>query len=160
MVRADRLNDDEFAAIHDWSLYGQRGDPLEQRTTASDWQNTSFEQPMTAVWDPLVPYSELPKLLLGFKPRAMEDKWFVYTDGPDAQGNSVIHMHRSWTGYKNIEARFLVKKDDDGNVMEEDAYFTEIMWESSNAKVQGLTEDTAKERAKEVFKWCMDVRLP
>jgi len=30
----------------------------------------------------------------------MEDKWFVYADGPDAKGYITLHLHRSWTGIK------------------------------------------------------------
>lgn len=32
---------------------------------------------------------------------ASEDKWFVYADGPDAEGHIRLHMHRSWTGKKD-----------------------------------------------------------
>ena len=44
----------------------------------------------------------------------MEDKWFVYVDGSDAQGNAVVHMFRSWTENKMAELKIHVPLDDDG----------------------------------------------
>ena len=44
----------------------------------------------------------------------MEEKWFIYADGPDALGTVVVHMHRSWTGFKTIEIKFKVPLDDNG----------------------------------------------
>ena len=153
------VNADNFAAIEHWSWYGQKGSPPERRVVASDWQTKPFEQPMTASWDQSIPSSELPKLLLGFLPGAMEDKWFVYTDEPDAQGHGAVHLHRSWTGYKNIEAKFLVKMDGDGKV-EGEAKFTEITWETTQSIVAEMTEEKAKQVVKDVCNWCMDIQLP
>jgi hypothetical protein len=154
------LNADETAALQHWSAYGQKGSSPEGRVTANDWQTKSFEQAKTALWDQSIPYSELPKVLLGFQPKEMEDKWFVYTDGPDAQGNGAMHMHRSWTGHKIVEAKFLVKMTDDGKVKEEDVHFTDITWESSGSITNEMNEERAKQTAKQVCNWCMDIKLP
>lgn len=150
---------DEFTAIEHWSDYGQRGTTPQRRATASDFETKPFELPVTASWDQEIPYSELPKLLLGVLPREMEDRWFIYADGPDAQGNGAIHMYRSWTGYKNFEAKVLMKMDDDGEV-KEDIHFTEITWESDSSRLDGMTEEGAKEMAKAVCNSCMDIKLP
>ena len=39
------------------------------------------------------------RVLAGLIPRAMEDKWFVFAE------NSVLHCHRSWTGYCIYQVR-------------------------------------------------------
>ena len=89
----------------------------------------------------------------------MEDKWFVYADGPDAQGNAVVHMFRSWTGYKMVELKIKVPLDDDGEFEEEDSKVTEITWESSKERHRDQTEEGAKSMAREVCNWVLDVKL-
>ncbi|KAJ9610456.1 hypothetical protein H2200_005233 [Cladophialophora chaetospira] len=150
-----QLSPDEVSALRHWSTFGQKGEPPAQRVTSKDQKTKPIEKPATAAWDQLIPHPEIPKLLLGFQPRAMEDKWFVYTDGPDAQGNGVVHMFRSWTGMKMIEARFTVRLDDDGEVAKQDARFTELVWETAH----GLTEDEAVDMARGVCEWCMGMRM-
>jgi hypothetical protein len=153
----DKLDDtDEFSALQHWSTFGQKGAPPAQRVISSNWKTNPFEQPVTGTWDQSIPREELPKILVGFLPGPMDDKWFVYADGPDAQGNGTLHMHRSWTGDKIIQANFAITLDGDGKFAERDAHFTSITWESSG----GLTEAEAKDMAKEVCNWCMDVKLP
>jgi hypothetical protein len=99
-------------------------------------------------------------LLNGFQPTAMEDKWFVYADGPDAQGNAILHMYRSWTGFKMAELKLVIELDEAGEFAEKDSYFTEITWESDTERMKGQTEEKAKTMVKEVCKWCMDIQLP
>jgi hypothetical protein len=33
---------------------------------------------------------------------ASEDKWFIYADGPNGNGEARVHFHRSWTGIVSI----------------------------------------------------------
>jgi hypothetical protein len=154
------LNSDEFNALRHWSEFGQRGKPATERVTATNWKTHPFEKPVTSNWNQLIPRGELPKLLNGFQPTAMEDKWFVYADGPDAQGNAILHMYRSWTGFKMAEVKLVIELDEDGEFAEKDPYFTEITWESDAERIKGQTEEQAKTMAKEVCNWCMDVELP
>ncbi len=43
--------------------------------------------------DRLFSQTEIDLIKLGFAPREMQDKWFIYFE------NDVLHFHRSWTGY-------------------------------------------------------------
>lgn len=43
--------------------------------------------------DRLFSQAEIDLIKLGFAPREMQDKWFIYCE------NDVIYFHRSWTGY-------------------------------------------------------------
>lgn len=142
------------AALRHWSAYGQKGQPSNTRVTASQWEHTPFTKPKTAQWERSVPRAELTKLLNGFEPGAMEDKWFIYADGPDNQGNAVVHMHRSWTGHKIVELRIRIPL----NAAGEDAKITELVWESDKENFDG-SEDDAKEAAEEVCRWILDVQL-
>lgn len=96
------------------------------------------------------------KLLNGFMAQEMEDKWIVYSEGPDTNGRAVVYMCRSWTGHTMIELELQIPSD--GEVG--DARFVEIVWESSQERYRGQTEEGAKGLAKEVCRWCMDVILP
>src|SRR5687768_7172538 len=60
---------------NDWMRH-----PLDER-----WRSVPLSMPLSA--------EELRRIRLGFFPREMEDKWFVYCEPP------WIHLHRSWTGY-------------------------------------------------------------
>ena len=138
----------------------ERDTTPQRRATASDFGTKPFQLPVTASWDQELPYSELSKLLLGALPSDMDDRWFIYADGPDAHGNGVIHMYRSWTGFKNFEAKFLVTVDENGKVKEEGGRFTEITWESDSSRLNGIAEDGAKEMVKGVCNSLMEIELP
>ena len=152
MVAVD--DDNELVALEHWRRTRRR------RTTATDWNTKPFQQPVTASWDQPIPYPELSNLLLGVLPRDMDDRWFIYVDGADAQGNGVLHMYRSWTGFKNFEAKFVMMMDGNGEVRREDGRFTEITWESDRSRLNGVTEEDAKEMVKGVCNSIMDINLP
>ena len=96
-------------------MFWKKREPSTRRVQSKDWSEaSSFEIPVTSAWDVPIPCTELSKLINGFQPRAMEDKWFVYVDGSDAQGNAVVHMFRSWTENKMAELKIHVPLDDDG----------------------------------------------
>lgn len=115
----------------------------------------------------------------------MEEKWFVYTEGPDedgkGQGECVVNMVRSWTG--NLLAKVKVLVPNGGGVREEvegenpfddpperserqeggfceEARFTEIVWEASNERYRDQTEEGAKEMVRGVCEWCLGVTFP
>jgi hypothetical protein len=150
---------DELKALHHWSTFGQRGEPSTRRVGAPKWAPKPFQKPVTSLWDKSIPHAALAKLLNGFQPRAMEDKWLVYADGPDARGNAVVHMHRSWTSLKIAELKIQVPLDDDGKFKEEDSKITEITWESDHEIFRDPNEELAKSIAAEVCDWVLDVQL-
>jgi hypothetical protein len=154
------LNSDEFSALRHWSLFGQKGEPSIRRVKGNDWgEPSSFQIPVTSAWNVLIPHTELSKLINGFQPRAMEDKWFVYADGPDIRGNAVVHMFRSWTGHKMAELKIHVPLDENGKVTEENSKITEITWESDPERHRNQTEEGAKTMAREVCNWVLDAKL-
>jgi hypothetical protein len=58
-------------------------------------------------WDVYLPPTQVHALYLGYLPFDMSDKWFIYSEGPDAMGKLKVHFHRSYTGTKMAEL-FLV----------------------------------------------------
>lgn len=57
----------------------------------------TIQVPASAEWGLIVKRTDYEKLLEGFTPRDMDDKWLCITDKPNAQGNTTIHWYRSWT---------------------------------------------------------------
>lgn len=153
---ATNTNVDIDSLIHH-SLYGRPGAPATKRATAEDWKHKHFVTPATSPWDQMIPRSELPKLLNGVIPQQMEDKWFVYADGPDAQGNVLLHLYRSWTGYKMVEAKISVDLDENGGVADTDARFTELKWETDRQRYNGDMD--APDVVLSVAEWCMGCQL-
>ena len=159
---ADRLTPGQFRAVEHWSKYGRKGQPSNRRyggPEGTDRESNSFSSPVTATWDIKIPRAELPKLLNGFEPQQMEDKWLIYADGPDAEGNAAVHMLRSWTGYKVLELKIKVPLDEDGEFREEDSTITEIVWETDRERYINPTEEGVKAEARAVCNWVLDLRL-
>jgi hypothetical protein len=109
------------------------------------------------MWDHAIPHGELPKLLNGFIPQEMEDKWFVYADGPDAHGNAALHFYRSWTGYKMVEAKLVMELNENGEVMDTGARFTELTWETNRERYNGDMD--APGTVLDVSEWCMGCQI-
>ena len=156
----ENLTPDEFAALKHWSTYGRPGEPPAERVKPSDRKTHLFKKRVQSVWNvPILP-DQLPKLLNGFLPRQMEDKWVVYADGPDAEGRAMVHMIRSWTRSKIIE----IVIDGAGNYgekeMEVQPRITGITWESSKDVVRIQDEKGAKAMARETCNWVLGVALP
>jgi hypothetical protein len=90
---------------------------------------------------------------------ALEDKWFIYSEGPDHAQEVRLHMHRSWTGKKMIELR--IDSGFDGHGSDgKGARITSITWETDPQTTwRGARAETAKEVAREVCSWVLDVEL-
>lgn len=140
-------------------MFGRRGEASKDRVQGKDRNLKSIQIPITALWDASVPSSQLTKLLNGFMPQDMDDKWFIYADGPDADGSVVVHMHRSWTSYEVYRLMLNVPLDAEGNVKEEDSNILELMWETDENRYRGGDEDHEKEIITSVCKWMLGVEL-
>jgi hypothetical protein len=146
------------AIIH-WSKFGRKGGPSTTRATAGDRQTEPFQKPVTSTWDQVIQRDDLPNILNGFVPEAMEDKWFIYAEGPDEQGNALLHMYRSWTGYKAAEVKLAIDLDKDGKFAQRDAHFTAVTWEADNVRHVGQTEGKAKSMVVQVCNWCLGAKI-
>jgi hypothetical protein len=159
MSSTDDSQNAKFESLRHWSMFGRMGEACKDRVQRGDKNLKDIQIPITAQWEVSVPRSELTKLLNGFQPREMEDKWFVYADGPDAEGTVVVHMHRSWTGYENFRLLLHVPLDAEGNLEEEDSNILELTWETDETRYRGGGEAEAKEIAEGVCSWVLGVKL-
>lgn len=110
-----------------------------------------IENPATAEWDVSLTYAEYTKLLKGFTPRDMDDKWVIFADLPDASGNTTIRFARSWTGREQISV-YLIAGDPSRTDVDTWAKIVTIMWEKRDEPGAFLsTEEEAKEVARVLY---------
>ncbi|KAK7705651.1 hypothetical protein SLS63_014111 [Diaporthe eres] len=109
-----------------------------------------MKNPITAPWNIGISRNDVKKLLAGFKPTAMEDRWMCRADEPDARGDFVVHVHRSWTGDESLRINVvLAVPDGDGasaHTDERHATITDITWDRGEGSFLG-TEVEAKDLA-------------
>jgi len=80
------------------------------RVLAADMRTTPFPASpyiRTVPWKVFLPPAQVYSLVMGYLPTDMDDKWFIYSEGPDNSGKLKVHFHRSWTGMK-IATLFVV----------------------------------------------------
>lgn len=67
-----------------------------------EWHDT-FVKPHCLTWITVLSTESLGTLLHGFTPVEMEDKWFIYTNGPDTSGAATVNFYHSWTRENTAE---------------------------------------------------------
>jgi hypothetical protein len=142
----------------DYILFGHPGALPDKRVTRKKWRPCSGFLVSTVVdWElPLEP-DDVKRLTLGFCPREMEEKWFIYSEGPDAHGKMVVNMHRSWTGFQIIQLEVEVG---------EQSRIVRIRWESSVSRWgvnnPAPVNDAAfpKDVAIELCRWLLKATIP
>jgi hypothetical protein len=143
-------------------LFGRRGFLQKTKSTKHSWKRVElFEKPCHLTWNvPLSP-ENLSKLIHGFAPVEMEDKWFIYTDGPDASGAATVNFHRSWTGEKVAELAVEVAWGEDSAAELWSGSIVKLTMESD---IQGLpvedsTEEFVKFQVLEACNWVLGIQL-
>jgi len=94
----------------------------------------------------------------------MEDKWLVYSIGPDDEGRVKLFTVRSWTGSRIAEVHILLNKAEKGGKDGKDekgrgGRITGIVWESSKEVINGQDEKGAKRGVRELCKMYLGVEL-
>ncbi|PSN65096.1 hypothetical protein BS50DRAFT_622398 [Corynespora cassiicola Philippines] len=126
------------------------------RVVASDMQTTAFPSSSsvrTVAWNVFLKPEQVYSLVMGFRPRQMEDKWFIYSEGPDNSGKLKVHFHRSWTGMKIAELFVLIDLKGLGA-----GKIVGIKWNGTD-EANGLEEDEAKYMIETTCSWVLGVKL-
>jgi hypothetical protein len=147
----DLTGDERHAPEHS-STHGVQATLPKERVTASCWNTTPFIAPVTSAWDIRLESEQTQTLMIGLCPRAMEDRWFVYAQGPDADGRISVNMHLSWTGTKALQLEIMAG---------EKPHITHIIWESDTEAIKAAVEGEiwAKRTAMEVCRFVLGVKL-
>ncbi|KXH43817.1 hypothetical protein CSAL01_03979 [Colletotrichum salicis] len=135
-----------------------------KRVTGSNWGDLHpIGNPATAAWNLCISSTDAAKLLFGYQPTSMEDRWMCRSDGPDVQGAMVVHVYRSWTGHEQFQIRASTRAVSDGpgpaaEGADVGADITEIMWDQGSGPVQ-VGEKEAKDLVIMVFRRVMGCKL-
>jgi len=126
------------------------------RVVASDMRTTPFPSSpfvKTAPWKVYLPPSQVYSLVMGYLPTDTDDKWFVYSEGPDGSGKLKVHFHRSWTGMK-VATLFVVvdwKGEGAGTIVG-------IKWNGTD-QTAGMDVEEAKYMVGMCCLWALGVEL-
>jgi hypothetical protein len=126
------------------------------RVLASDMRTSPFPASpfvRTVPWKVFLPPTQVYSLVMGYTPTDMEDKWFIYSEGPDESGKLKVHFHRSWTGMK-IATLFVVvdwKGEGAGTIVG-------LKWNGTDQTV-GMEEEEAKYMVGMCCAWVLGVDL-
>jgi hypothetical protein len=127
-----------------------------QRVVASDMRTTPFPaSPLvrTIAWNVFLTPEQAYSLVMGFLPREMEDKWFIYSEGPDNSGKLKVHFHRSWTGMKIAELFVLIDLKGEGA-----GKIVGIKWDGSD-QTNGLDQEEVKYMVSTACAFVLEVDL-
>jgi hypothetical protein len=122
-----------------------------------------ISRPLRASWKiPLLSEQVLP-LLKGFQPESMDDKWAIWSEGPDERGRCKVLMCRSWTGHRIFEVEVSLKKLErgDGRRGNRDigGWITGLVWEENKDVARVESERDAKSIVRSVCKVFLGVEL-
>ncbi|KAK1507671.1 hypothetical protein CTAM01_02783 [Colletotrichum tamarilloi] len=138
-----------------------------KRVTGSNWGDLHpIGNPATAAWHLCISGTDAAKLLLGYQPTSMDDRWMSRSDGPDAQGTMVAHVYRSWTGHEQFQIRASTRAVSDGpgpadaagEGADVGAEITEIMWDQGDGPVQ-VGEQEARDMVTMIFRRVLGCKL-
>ncbi|KAM0267474.1 hypothetical protein ACHAQH_010101, partial [Verticillium albo-atrum] len=118
-----------------------------ERVTGAHWNVKPIRNPTVSIWNLGLSMSDVTKLLGGFQPAALEDRWMSCVDGPDDDnGTFVVHFYRSWTSEEQfqIKAKIAASGGMAATGAEYQAEIEEITWDNGLAH---STEEAAKHMA-------------
>ncbi|RMZ73588.1 atp-dependent dna helicase [Pyrenophora seminiperda CCB06] len=102
---------------------------------AMSLEDQPIEHIGSAPWSFHISSHDVSKMIQGFTPQEMGQRWMCKTDGPNSHGDIEVHFCRSWTGDECFRMR--AKGDENG------AEVIEIKWHKGNEDAP-TDEDEAK----------------
>ena len=114
-IRASRDSSTLQDVMH-YHYFGRPGQYPSTKTTRHLYARKiiPFAKVVSTPWQLDLSEEVLLRLLYGYLPTAMDEKWLIYADGPTADGHAVVNFHRSWTGAKVAELVLSIETADDG----------------------------------------------
>lgn len=99
---------------------------MSQPATKDSWNITYMDSPNQITCFLLFDEQEFQRIMMGYIPEQMEEKWFAYFE------NGWLHFHRSWTGFEIYKAEIVAF---DGS------YVINSFWVERNSEKYGNTND-------------------
>jgi hypothetical protein len=143
------------------SLFGRGYLRGSSRALSSSWSSNEFMKPEAAPWSLHVSSSDLARLINGCVPEDMSNKFFIYADGPDVDGNIVVHFHNSWIGNELVRLHLVTQGDARDTIEGWSADITRISWEIDKEKALVRTPNFAMAKfiALEACRWVLGIDL-
>ncbi|KAL2674167.1 hypothetical protein Neosp_012614 [[Neocosmospora] mangrovei] len=94
------------------------------RVTINDMKR--IEKPKSMPWQARLSGADMTKLLKGFSPSDMDQKWVIAASGPDSRGIIDVHLCRSWTRIEIYTVRVRVLAGEDGKPGDAEKYGGEV----------------------------------
>jgi hypothetical protein len=155
----ENITPQQAKAIAHLADFGRIGNPSPTRVVASVSKLKPFKKPQHSAWSLPIPAYQLGKLLSSFSPEAgKDDKWYIYADGPDADGHAALHMNSS-TGEPWFKLDIKTTGDEEDENEAWNAEITAITWETHEDRVRHPSEEMAKFRVLEACNWVLGVQL-
>ncbi|KAI9148899.1 hypothetical protein HJFPF1_10942 [Paramyrothecium foliicola] len=148
----------------DSSKKNQRATGTDDHKNARHGPNRkSFSKPKSAPWTVSISQDDLKKLIRGFSPRDMDDKWLVHAVGPDHRGDYVVSFIRSWTSYPVVAIKIHAEFNDSRRwKVGSRPKIVEMIWEEDTEKWNPGGDDPKAEAKETVTNLCrglVDVHL-
>jgi hypothetical protein len=126
------------------------------------------QTPSNAPWVLDIAYDDIKKLMQGFIPRDMDDRWAIETISSDERGVYTTYLVRSWLRNPITAIRFRAELDSEGGLSPgRPAKLEEIIWESDFILFKPDENEDLPDDVDEVkrftwraFKKLLDVELP
>ncbi|KAE8849055.1 hypothetical protein P3342_006684 [Pyrenophora teres f. teres] len=110
-------------------------------------------KPLITAWNIFLPPSQIYSLYLGYAPKDMDDKWYIYSEGPDQAGKLKVHFHMSGTGMKVAELFVVMDTKGEGA-----GKIVGIKW-NGGAEMNWMSEEEAKYMIRTACRWQLSVDL-
>ncbi|KAK3177301.1 hypothetical protein K4F52_009911 [Lecanicillium sp. MT-2017a] len=109
-----------------------------------------FSKPKSAPWTASLSGNDTFKLLKGYKPESMDDRWEIYTEGPNDKGHVTVRIYRSWTGLQTVSVWITASVTKDNWITA--GRVTQINWETDWNKLRGYDAEESKDTVKALCK--------
>ena len=123
----------------------------------------TFSKPRSAPWRVEITQDDLKKMINGFSPRDMDDRWAIQTEGPNSRGDYMVHLRRSWTSYPIVAINVHADFNDAGRWKAGTRpKIVQLFWETDRERWnvdQKNLQAEAKELATNLCQGLLDVKL-
>ena len=121
--------------------------------------------PKTVPWNAPIRPQDIDKIIRGFQPREMEERWRIYSEDvfdPVGQGRVTgvkVSLIRSWTSFKIFELDVTLSDEVDADGVPVAAWVTNLTYETNKEDVQSENVNRAQREAGDVCRWVLGVDI-
>lgn len=100
-----------------------------------------MRDPATTLWELPISDTDYEKLMKGFSPQSLDDKWSIYAVDLDDGRTTKVTIGRGWRWYRHYLLHVTRRSDDSGWMIES------MTWEQNKGDVIFISEEQGKKEA-------------